>query len=414
MNTKSRVLLVDDDPKFRAAMVCALKEIDCLVTQAPTLAEAEVEIKAGNFDLIVLDGDLPDGNGVTWLRMLRKQGVTSPAVFVSATVRDSLSFMELRKFLGVSLVLHKPVSIEVFKAEIGHLFHNAVKPSGDAQREASQDLCALAAEYLTELPGRLQNLTALLRKAAVRPHDCQFVKAAAREAHMLRGTAGLFGLAEVGHSMGWIEDTLQTMMTNKLVLHRPESWTAIQGALVEANEHAHQPSMAWAKESVIQASGANFASASSRTGRLRVLLLDDDRTFTRRAEAILSAEGILVYSFLDADHFRDLLDEICPDLLLLDLNMPGLSGLEICRLIRRERQWKDLPILFVSGTDNVESQIAAMDAGSNGYLTKSSVNVKLLNAVKSHILSMPKAPTPGLEYEQLPRFEMPLRSANVS
>ncbi len=414
MNTNKRVLLVDDDPKFRAAMVYALRGTKCLVAQVPTIREANVEIGSGPFDLIILDGDLPDGSGVDWLRRLRKKGVTSPVVFVSASVRDGLSFVEMRKDLGVCLVLHKPISIQVFKEEIGRLLNkDSVTNNQAAGVEVSDELSELAADYARELPARLQKLSTLILNAECPPHNHGFIEAAAREAHMLRGTAGLFGFVEVGQSMGCIEDTFRTMMSNERALYKQESWKAIQVALASAREEARTPSVMQTPQPNSKACAANFDAGLSTTERLRVLLFDDDRTFTRRVEAILSAEGILVYSFLDTEHLEDLLNEVSPDVVLLDLNMPGPSGLDICRLIRNNEQWSALPVLIVTATDNFESQIAAMEAGADGYLSKFSVNMKLLNAVKSQVLNSSRLTLRESETHSVPDFTMPKQNSRL-
>ena len=59
-----------------------------------------------------------------------------------------------------------------------------------------------------------------------------------------------------------------------------------------------------------------------------------------------------------------------PDLVILDVNMPGMSGWELCAILRRQSTTRDLPILFLTGRQEVKDRITAMQSGGSDYLAK--------------------------------------------
>lgn len=72
-----------------------------------------------------------------------------------------------------------------------------------------------------------------------------------------------------------------------------------------------------------------------------------------------------------------------PDLLLLDVGMPGVDGLEVCRLLRASDETKDLPIFLLSGYAAKENISTGMEAGANQYISKPFSPAVLLQAVQS-------------------------------
>ena len=99
----------------------------------------------------------------------------------------------------------------------------------------------------------------------------------------------------------------------------------------------------------------------------RILVVDDEPQLRRVLRSTLSALGFVVG---DADTGETALEKLREDkfdLVLLDINMPGLSGLEICRAIRTR---SEVGILMLTVRDRAEDKIAALDAGADGYVTK--------------------------------------------
>jgi two-component system, OmpR family, KDP operon response regulator KdpE len=99
----------------------------------------------------------------------------------------------------------------------------------------------------------------------------------------------------------------------------------------------------------------------------RLLVIDDEVQIRRALNSILSTRGYHVIAATDGAEGLDLAIEHAPDLIILDMAMPGLSGLEVCRELRT---WYQAPILVLSVRGADADKIAALDAGADDYVTK--------------------------------------------
>ncbi|MDT8441566.1 MAG: response regulator [Desulfuromonadales bacterium] len=105
------------------------------------------------------------------------------------------------------------------------------------------------------------------------------------------------------------------------------------------------------------------------TDRASVLIVDDDAISLRFLERIFAAD----YRILTAGSGHaalHLLRESVPDVVLLDVMMPGLNGFEVCVAIRNELGLHEIPVLFLTGIDDAEGQVAGLDLGVVDYLSK--------------------------------------------
>ena len=117
-------------------------------------------------------------------------------------------------------------------------------------------------------------------------------------------------------------------------------------------------------------------------GRFRVLVVDDDEDLAALTCRCLAQFGILARFVLDPLQVMSVLSEFSPDLILLDVVMPGMSGFEVCRALRSSPRWRDVPILFLTGQTDLNSRLTAYEAGADDYLPKPVINVELLTRVK--------------------------------
>jgi two-component system KDP operon response regulator KdpE len=95
--------------------------------------------------------------------------------------------------------------------------------------------------------------------------------------------------------------------------------------------------------------------------------VDDEEQIRRALKSILSVRGYEVILAADGNEALDLAIDYSPDLVILDLSMPGLSGLDVCRELRT---WFAAPILVLSVRGGDADKIAALDLGADDYLTK--------------------------------------------
>lgn len=126
----------------------------------------------------------------------------------------------------------------------------------------------------------------------------------------------------------------------------------------------------------------DYLVAIRQGGRSRVLIVDDDPDFASIISTALGREGMLVRVVHDPTNLLSVLEEYQPDLMLLDVMMPMVSGFDVCRMVRASAQWQDLPILFLTAQTGLDARLAAFDAGGDDYLPKPVATVELLTRVK--------------------------------
>ena len=102
----------------------------------------------------------------------------------------------------------------------------------------------------------------------------------------------------------------------------------------------------------------------------RIVVIDDDPAVLRAVTAVLEPEGYRVEGARDQRQaLRSLLLDP-PALVVLDVNMPGLDGWELCDILRRQSHTRHVPVLFLTGRAELRDQITAMQVGGSDYVTK--------------------------------------------
>lgn len=107
--------------------------------------------------------------------------------------------------------------------------------------------------------------------------------------------------------------------------------------------------------------------------RKKILLIDDDMNFLITVREILENEGYEVFTNDSWFGATNLVKKIHPDLVLLDINMPGLSGIKLSGLIQTNGNAKHLPILFHSSNDEDGLRRTVAETGVDGYVCKGNV-----------------------------------------
>ena len=96
--------------------------------------------------------------------------------------------------------------------------------------------------------------------------------------------------------------------------------------------------------------------------------------------------------------------QIKPDLILLDVNMPDLDGLEVCSILKKEEETKDIPIIFVTSVDSVDEKVKGFQVGADDYVVKPFYSPELKARVHAHI-ELRKARLQALALERLTVFK---------
>lgn len=110
----------------------------------------------------------------------------------------------------------------------------------------------------------------------------------------------------------------------------------------------------------------------------KVMVVDDDVHLLAALQVILQPWGFQVTTLDDPEKFWEVLETTCPDLLILDVEMPGYSGIELCLAVRNDLRWSKLPVLFLTAHSESETVRQMFVAGADDYVNKPIVKPELI------------------------------------
>ena len=102
----------------------------------------------------------------------------------------------------------------------------------------------------------------------------------------------------------------------------------------------------------------------------RILIVDDNPINLKLACDVLQAAGFCVSRAADAEEAQDVLARVAPDLILMDIALPGMDGLSLTRLLKADPQFKNIPIVALTAFAMKGDDQKALDAGCCGYICK--------------------------------------------
>ncbi len=488
----AEILLIDDDPELGELVRELLEEHGHSVAIAHSCEAARELLEAHSYELLIVDGLLPDGRGTDLLQELQGSSKATNAMFVSSSWREIIEVAARTAELGVSRVLRKPIDPSTFPIEVSY----ALRPDRpvEPKSEGAALLDAAVAEFREKLVGRVLAFELALRDAQNTQDLAPLVPIHA-EAHKLHGTAGSFGFDQVSVSAEAIESVLNEAITTGTALDE-DAWIRISAATVrmvaslsEAPRHSNAPpevvrasvlvvdddpmllkclvtdvstslevltanalEPALAMASLAQptcvvidvhlgdrfqgfelakalraqptsehipivfmsadgsldtqigglhAGGSLFLNKPLTAGPLleavrrvtevrtmtrpRVVMLDDDPMFCAAVRRMLYRADLDFHAVQDEAQLLETLAIEDPALLLLDVRLNSVSGLDICRMLRANPRWETLDIVLVTAETSVEMRIAAFRAGASDYVSKPIVSEELVARVMSRI-----------------------------
>ncbi len=120
---------------------------------------------------------------------------------------------------------------------------------------------------------------------------------------------------------------------------------------------------------------------------LKVMVIDDSKTIRRTAEILLKKEGCEVVTATDGFEALAKIAEHRPDIIFVDIMMPRLDGYQTCALIKRNRMFRDTPVIMLSSKDGLFDRAKGRIVGSEQYLTKPFTKEELLGAIRRQVQS---------------------------
>ena len=143
----------------------------------------------------------------------------------------------------------------------------------------------------------------------------------------------------------------------------------------------------------------------------KILVADDEPTLVATLKYNLERESYQVFTAVDGEAALEAARSVRPDLVLLDLMMPGLSGLEVCRILRRETK---MPILLLTARDTEVDKVVGLELGADDYVTKPFGMPELMARVRALLRRSEHAAAPDGEVISSRNLEIDTRRREAS
>lgn len=125
--------------------------------------------------------------------------------------------------------------------------------------------------------------------------------------------------------------------------------------------------------------------AKMANNKTSILLVDDQPGNLKVLLDLLKEQQFHVYIADSGERALSTLNNIEPDLILLDVMMPGMDGFETCKCIKGNDRFAPIPVIFMTALDDVEDKLAGFDAGGVDYITKPFQRVEVLARINTHV-----------------------------
>lgn len=129
-----------------------------------------------------------------------------------------------------------------------------------------------------------------------------------------------------------------------------------------------------------------MSGATSNPQKSLVMVVDDDILATKAVVMLLQRHGYeMVSASSGAECLKMLADGTQPDVLVLDVKMPEMSGLDVCRTVKSDGRFRDMPIILLTGCDDMETRAAGMKLGVSEFLCKPFAHHELLARINAQL-----------------------------
>ena len=367
-----RVLVVDDSLTVRMDISDALDAAGFEAVGCASLGAAADALAARGADLVILDVLLPDGDGLAYLTTLRASATTArvPVILLSteAEVRDRVMGIGA----GADEYIGKPYDIAQVVARARTLTHATDgRPAGSIRRLLVVDD---SVTFRRELAESLEAGGYEVHEAASGEEALAMAAGLRPDAVVVDGVLpGIDGVTVVRR----LKSDAALRSTPCILLTGAEG-TAEELRSLEAGADAYVRKSE--DLGVILARLAALLRTATSNGRdpspsllgpKRLLAVDDSETYLHVLSTELGTEGYDVVLATSGREALALLGAQSVDCILLDLQMPGLSGQDTCRRIKESTAWRDIPLVILSACEDRSAIIEGINAGADDYIVKS-------------------------------------------
>jgi signal transduction histidine kinase len=125
--------------------------------------------------------------------------------------------------------------------------------------------------------------------------------------------------------------------------------------------------------------------STAKRGKGNLLVVDDDRLARQTMDIFLTREGYKIRCAPNGEMALKLAGEDSPELILLDIRLPDMDGFEVCRRLKKDPQTANIPVIFISGLEDVADKVKGFEAGGVDYITKSFQREEVLARLETHL-----------------------------
>ena len=333
----------------------------------------------GDARLVILSDTLPLEDSIYVVRRARDASESVRIAYCISMAQAELTIGALRE-ITVDRFFLAPVDTEEMLRELAKLAGTQL-----LAREAShaQDIVASILEAWDRARTPALNQIDKLDDAAIALLDDKLTpdlkSAAQANATALGDIAGRFGFPRAASVANEIADRLaSTTLT-------PVDGVSISGQLLLLRQHLSGTPEPPPPTPTPGASARYTPPDELDVQSFKVLVVDDEAAITRGLTTMLARRKIPVTPLNDPLRFWSVIDETKPNLVLLDLEMPRLSGTELCRAMRNDRRWSGIPVIFLTGHTDQESVKRIFEAGADDYVGKPFVPAELVMRIESRL-----------------------------
>ncbi len=392
-----RILIVEDDPEIQYLLSVILDETGRTVVAVGSGVEAEAALEDGAVDLIVLDLILPDLDGRTLLTRLREQPETATVPIIVVSARAGTEIRQDCYSLGADMYIEKPFDPSEVAADVSARLERASGSRGAALRDPLTGLFNRAG-LLDRFAARsgssglaLVQLDGFLELSE--RWGWEFAEEALRDVGDAVGAHapvdGVVSRLGGGEFVFWLPGgTLEAMaVAAEQVLEAirgvpvddPEGesfrFTASIGVVEVTSEAPLDDALENARRRLFRAreSGRNqvvFRDEEFEGQAARVLVAEDDNISATILLHRLEKEGLEVVRYNDGRAAYEGALEDTPDLVILDIKMPGMDGFEVLERLRRTPSYSAIPIILLTSMGSEADVVRGFQLGADDYILK--------------------------------------------
>ncbi len=392
-----RILLAEDNPVNQEVTLSMLEIIGCRADLAEDGEEALQAASNTVYDLILMDCLMPEMDGVDATREIRRmerEKVRQRVPIIALTANVQKGIEEQCKEAGMDDYLSKPFNQQQLTNLLAKwlpLLENASEDNSNPDvvvRQVLEPLPLKQLRQLREASGRDVLGKSIGYYLEQTPGDVE-------KLHQALEAEDSTTLLRIAHSLKSSSANLGAMAFSKLCAELEsiarEKQLMEASDLLHAIEQMHPRILEALRKIGTQPSGPAVESIRKPLVSGRLLLVDDDQGFRLTSAEALIAAGFKVDEAANGHEAFARIKQQRPDLVLVDALMDDMDGFEFCRLLHESAEHKGIPIMMVTGLDDMDSVNRAFESGAEGFITKPVNYTLLIHRIRFQLRAMENA-----------------------